>query len=69
MKTIEEIDRRLEELPKGTLIYKNIKGKPQPYLQSTAHGKSVSRYIKMDEREQILLDIEEREKLNSRRRD
>ena len=26
-KRIEEIDRRLEELPKGTLTYKKIKGK------------------------------------------
>ena len=26
-KRIEEIDRRLEELPKGTLTYKKINGK------------------------------------------
>ena len=37
-KRIEEIDRRLEELPKGTLTYKKIKGKEQPYIQRTKIG-------------------------------
>ena len=39
---IEEIDRQLEELPKGTLTYKTIKGRKQPYIQRTIDGKSVS---------------------------
>ena len=38
-KRIEEIDRRLEELPKGTLTYKKINGKEQPYIQRTIDGK------------------------------
>ena len=37
-KRIEEIDRRLEELPKGTLTYKKINGKEQPYIQRTIDG-------------------------------
>ena len=36
---IEEIDKRLEQLPKGTLTYKTINGKKQPYIQRTIEGK------------------------------
>ena len=30
---IEDIDARLKELPKGTLTYKTINGKKQPYIR------------------------------------
>lgn len=60
---IEEIDRKLEELPKGTLTYKTINGKKQPYVQRTVNGKSVSYYVKVSEREQILIEFEERGRL------
>ena len=60
---IKAIDRRLEQLPKGTLTYKKINGKEQPYIQQTVHGKSVSYYVKLAEREQILLEFEERANL------
>lgn len=60
---IKEIEKRIEELPKGTLTYKNIKGKRQPYLQRTENGKSVSVFIKVSERERILAEIEERRNL------
>lgn len=66
MQEIDRIKQRLEELPKGTLIYKNINGKQQPYLQSTVNGKSVSYYIKVNERHDVLLQIEEREELKNR---
>ena len=36
---IAEIDHRLQELPKGTLTYKKINGKSQPYVQRTVEGK------------------------------
>ena len=62
-KRIEEIDKRLEQLPKGTLTYKTINGKKQPYIQRTIEGKSVSYYVRMSEREQILLEFEERSRL------
>ena len=62
-KRIEEIDRRLEELPKGTLTYKKINGKEQPYIQRTIDGKSVSYYVKLSERERVLVEFEERTKL------
>ena len=62
---INEIEARLSELPKGTLTYKNIKGKKQPYLQKTEGGKSVSYYIKVNEREKILMELEERRALQN----
>ena len=67
-KRIEEIDRRLEELPKGTLTYKKIKGKEQPYIQRTIDGKSVSYYVKVSEREQVFMEFEERTKLLEEKR-
>ncbi len=60
---ISEIENRLSQLPQGTLTYKTIKGKKQPYLQRTENGKSVSYYIKLENREQILMEIEERNEL------
>lgn len=60
---MERIDKRLEELPRGSLTYKTIKGKKQPYIQRTIEGKSVSRYVKLSDREQVLLEFEERTRL------
>lgn len=60
---METIEKRLEELPKGSLTYKTIKGKKQPYIQRTIEGKSVSHYVKLSEREQVLLEFEERTQL------
>ena len=57
---IKDIDNRLEELPKGTLTYKKINGKKQPYIQRTINGKSVSSYVKLGDREEVLLEFEER---------
>ena len=67
-KRIEEIDRRLEELPKGTLTYKKIKGKEQPYIQRTIDGKSVSHYVKLTGREQVFMEFEERTKLQEEKK-
>lgn len=60
---IAEIDNRLQELPKGTLTYKKINGKSQPYVQRTEGGKSVSYYVKISEREQVFLEFQERTEL------
>ena len=65
---IDEINKKLEKLPKGTLTYKNINGKEQPYLQRTINGKSVSYYVRMDEREEILIEVDERNALIEERR-
>ncbi|MCQ2510562.1 MAG: ATP-binding protein [Lachnospiraceae bacterium] len=60
---IDRIDEQLEKLPKGTLTYKTINGKKQPYLQRTVEGKSKSVYIRQGEREEILMQLEERGRL------
>nr|MCR4711115.1 AAA family ATPase [Clostridia bacterium] len=52
----------------GTLTYKTIKGKKQPYLQWVEDGRSVSRYIRKAERERVLAEIEERKRLWEERR-
>ena len=50
------------EYIKGTLVYKTINGKKQPYLQWTENGKSKSRYIKKEEREQVFAALEARQR-------
>ena len=54
---IAEIERQLTELPAGYLVYKKIKGKEQPYLQWMENGRTVSKYIKISEREEVLRKI------------
>ena len=65
-KEIQDIEARLKTLPKGTLTYKKINGKEQPYLQWNEKGHIKSVYIKLKEREQILVELEEREQLQRR---
>lgn len=65
---IEEIDNRLEQLPKGTLTYKTINGKKQPYVQRTINGKSVSYYVKLADREHILIEFNERKQLQDEKK-
>ena len=60
---IYRIQEQLDQCPKGTLTYKTIKGKQQPYLQWTEHGSTRSRYIKKDERDRVLFQLQEREDL------
>lgn len=60
---ITEIEKQLLLLPAGTLTYKTIKGNEQPYLQWSERGKTISRYIKVAEREHIFQQLELREKL------
>ena len=65
---IRQIDERLDELPKGTLTYKNIHGKKRPYLQRTVQGKSVSTCIKKGEQDTILMELFERADLLEERK-
>lgn len=60
---IAEIEKQLSLLPMGKLTYKTIKGKEQPYLQRSENGKTVSRYIKVAERETIFQQLEQRDRL------
>ncbi|MCR5226495.1 MAG: hypothetical protein K6E27_04725 [Eubacterium sp.] len=65
MSRFNDIIKELSVLPKGTVVYKKIKGKEQPYLQWSEKGKTKSRYIKKDEREQILAMVEKRLELKA----
>lgn len=62
-KKILELEQQIHSLPVGTLVYKTISGKKQPYLQWTENGKSKSKYIKVHERDTILKAVELRKKL------
>lgn len=62
-KRLEEINQELDELVKGTLTYKTINGKRQPYIQRTIDGRTVSYYVKTNERERILMEIEQKNAL------
>lgn len=60
---IKEIKKEIENLPKGSLTYKHINGKDQPYLQWSEGGKCHSYYIKLDERTQVLFELDTRKRL------
>lgn len=60
---IMQIKKRIAQLPIGTVVYKKIKGKEQPYLQWAEGGKTKSKYIKMNEREEVLQRVAERKAL------
>lgn len=60
---IEALRSRIADLPRGTVVYKTIKGRPQPYLQWYEDGKTRSRYLKVEEREGIIAAVEERRAL------
>ena len=62
-KRIIELEHEIAILPQGSINIKKIKGKEQPYLQWTENGKSKSKYIKKDEREQIFAGVERRKQL------
>lgn len=58
-----EIERELQGLPKGKVFQKTIKGKQQPYLQWSEHGKAMTKYVKMKEREEVFRQLEYRDQL------
>ncbi len=60
---IIELENEIAILPQGSINIKKINGKEQPYLQWTENGKSKSKYIKKDEREQIFINVERRKQL------
>ena len=55
---IKEIEDQTAGLPIGTVVYKTINRKIQPYLQWRENGKTVSKYIKNDDREKTLAEAE-----------
>jgi len=46
---IAELEAQIAELPRGSVVYKSIKGKKWPYLQWTEGGKSKSQFVKEEE--------------------
>ena len=68
-KRIIELENELAILPQGSINIKKIKGKEQPYLQWTENGKSKSKYIKKDEREEIFAGVERRKQLQEELRE
>ena len=63
VRRIEEIEKRLQTTPRGSLVYKTINGKKQPYLQWSEGGKLKSRYIKIAERDETIAGVALRKKL------
>ena len=57
------LEEKIASYPKGSVSYKTIKGKNQPYLQWTDDGMRQSRYLKTEEREEIIAAITERKEL------
>ena len=68
-KRIMELENEIAVLPQGTINIKKINGKEQPYLQWTENGKSKSKYIKINEREQIFAGVERRKQLQEELRE
>ncbi len=60
---IAALEKELAALPIGYLVLKKIKGKEQPYLQWSEAGKTKSRYIKVDEREEMMKLLERRSEI------
>ncbi len=68
-KRITELENEIAVLPQGSINIKKINGKEQPYLQWTENGKSKSKYMKKDEREQIFAGVERRKQLQDELRE
>ena len=63
---IAALDEELARLPMGNLVMKKIKGKEQPYLQWSEAGRTKSRYIKMDEREITMKQLDRRKEIQQK---
>ena len=65
-KETAELERQIAKLPAGYIVWKNIKGKQQPYLQWTEKGKTFSKYLKKDVREAVIAQVEKRKELTAK---
>lgn len=68
-KRIMELENEIDILPQGSINIKKINGKEQPYLQWTENGKSKSKYIKKNEREEIFASVQRRKQLQEELRE
>ena len=60
---IQELENQISKLPQGSITYKTIHGKKQPYLQWTENGKTKSKYIRIAERETVMEQVSLRRSL------
>lgn len=65
---IEELEKRIETLPRGTIVTKNIDGKPYFYQQYKENKKTVSNFLTNDEAEKMRPLIDERRQLQKKLR-
>ena len=66
--SIEELEKKIEALPRGTIVTKNIDGKPYFYQQYKENKKTVSNFLTNDEAEKMRPLIEERRELQKKLR-
>ncbi len=66
---IEELEKRIETLPRGTIVTKNIDGKPYFYQQYKENKKTVSNFLTNDEAEKMRPLIDERRQLQKKLRE
>lgn len=67
--SIEELEKKIKALPRGTIVTKNIDGKPYFYQQYKENKKTVSNFLSNDEAEQMRPLIEERRQLQKKLRE
>ena len=68
VESIEELEKRIETLPRGTIVTKNIDGKPYFYQQYKENKKTVSNFLTNDEAEKMRPLIDERRQLQKKLR-
>ena len=67
--SIKELEKKIEALPRGTIVTKNIDGKPYFYQQYKENKKTVSNFLTNDEAEKMRPLIEERRQLQKKLRE
>ena len=67
--SIEELEKKIEALPRGTIVTKNIDGKPYFYQQYKENKKTVSNFLTNDEAEKMRPLIDERRQLQKKLRE
>ena len=66
--SIEELEKKIEALPRGTIVTKNIDGKPYFYQQYKENKKTVSIFLSNDEAGKMQPLIEQRRELQKKLR-
>lgn len=59
-----ELERQIAQLPVGSVVYKTINGKKQPYLQWKENRKTKSQYLKAEVKDDIIAKVALRKELS-----